>query len=147
MWHHVPGRVDSHKGQITVTLHFSDLFAVVTNLQILQVNFIVCVLSRPVESLSPGVISEPVADEIRITLYIMMSARSSSREQNSRRVNEKNVDSLRRQVLVFLRESQVLDDGKVSSSHQQTRNSDSRQNCKNRSCQPLPPLLQAPQGY
>lgn len=34
MWHHVPGCMDSHKGQITVTLHFSDLL-VVTNFQVL----------------------------------------------------------------------------------------------------------------
>lgn len=68
MWHHVPGCMDSHEGQITVALYFSDLLAVVTNFQVLQVNFVVTVLPRPVESLSPSVISEPIADEIRVTL-------------------------------------------------------------------------------
>lgn len=35
MWHHVPGCMDSHEGQITVALYFSDLLAVVTNFQVL----------------------------------------------------------------------------------------------------------------
>lgn len=68
MWHHVPSCMDSHKSQIAMTLYFSDFLAVVTNLQVLQVNFIVCILSRPVESFSPSVVSKPVADEIRVTL-------------------------------------------------------------------------------
>lgn len=61
--------MDSHEGQITVALYFSDLLAVVTNLQVLQFNFVVFVFSGPVESLSPSVISKPIADEIRVTLF------------------------------------------------------------------------------
>ena len=62
------GCVQSDEGEISARLDRPDLGAVVAQLQILDGRFAVGRLAGPLESVRPGLIAQPVADVIRVTL-------------------------------------------------------------------------------
>lgn len=67
--HHVSSTVETHKGKVAVRLDLANLLALVFILlddQVLQWKRRVLLLSRPLESLGPGLVTKPVADEVRI---------------------------------------------------------------------------------
>lgn len=64
----MPSSIDSHERQVAMTLHLSNLPPIITKLQFCEIDLVVGLLSRPIESLGPCIVSEPVADEIRVTL-------------------------------------------------------------------------------
>lgn len=66
--HHMPSSVDSHERQVARALHLSNLPPVLAKCQFGEINLIVGLLSSPIETFGPCIISEPVADEIRVTL-------------------------------------------------------------------------------
>jgi len=56
------------KSQVAARLDIASLLAVRVQLESLEGCSGVVFMSRPFEGISPGLVSEPVADEIRITL-------------------------------------------------------------------------------
>lgn len=67
---HVAGAVDPHEGEVAVGLDLTDLLALVLvllHLEVLQLGRGILGLSRPFESLGPGLVAEPVADVVGIT--------------------------------------------------------------------------------
>lgn len=60
--------IDSHERQVAVTLHLSNLPPININSQFGEIGLVVGLFSRPIERFGPCIISEPVADEIRIAL-------------------------------------------------------------------------------
>ena len=61
------GGVNPHKGEIALALDLANLVAVTTKLQRGAANFLVGLASRPLESVGPCGVAQPVADEISIT--------------------------------------------------------------------------------
>ena len=59
----------SHECEIAVVLDFANLSAVTAELQIFERDFVVSLLPRPFEGLSPSLIPKPVANKIRIALH------------------------------------------------------------------------------
>ena len=106
--------VKSHECEITVVLDFTNLSAVTAELQILECHFVVSLLPRPFESLSPSLVSKPVANKVRITLgQGLVSA-------------ERNVicyvRNLRRKSVWASFQGSLAPSGeKASSNHQQTK--------------------------
>lgn len=64
----MPCSMKSHECEVTVVLDFANLPAIPAELQIFECHFVVSFLSRPFESLGPGLVPKPVADEVRVTL-------------------------------------------------------------------------------
>ena len=60
--------VKSHKCEVTLVLYFSGLSAIATEPQILECHFVVSLLPRPFEGLSPSLVAKPVADKVRVAL-------------------------------------------------------------------------------
>ena len=58
----------SHECEITVVLDFANLSAITAKFQILKCHFVVSFLARPFESLGPCLITQPVANKVRIAL-------------------------------------------------------------------------------
>ena len=66
IWHHVAGAKDLHEGEIPTCLHLSRLVTVL-ELQILDLGLVISGLTRPLQSLGPTLVSEPVADKVSIS--------------------------------------------------------------------------------
>ena len=69
-WDHVATAVEAHEGEVAVGLNLADLLTnvlVLLNDKILQLGIGELGLAGPLESLRPGLVAEPVADEIGIT--------------------------------------------------------------------------------
>lgn len=64
----MPSSMNFHERQVAVTLHLSNLPFIIKESQLSEINLVVGLLSRPIESFGPCIVSEPVADEIRVTL-------------------------------------------------------------------------------
>lgn len=67
---HVATAVQTHKGEVAVRLHLSDLLALVLILldhKVLQLGRGELLLAGPLKSLGPGLVTEPVADKIGVT--------------------------------------------------------------------------------
>lgn len=64
------GSVHSHKREIATTLDLADFPAVTIKLQILELDIVVRLLAGPLERFGPGVVAEPIADEIGVALCI-----------------------------------------------------------------------------
>ena len=60
--------VKSHECEITVVLDFTNLSTITAELQVLERHFVVSLLPRPFEGLSPSLVSKPVAYEVCIAL-------------------------------------------------------------------------------
>lgn len=60
------GSKDLHKGEVATRLDLTPLLAIL-KLQITELDLVEGLLTGPLESLGPGVVSEPVADEVGIT--------------------------------------------------------------------------------
>lgn len=60
--------VKSHERQISVALDFASLSAITAEFQILECHFVVSLLPRPVQGLSPSLVPKPVADKVCIAL-------------------------------------------------------------------------------
>lgn len=58
----------SHECEITVALDFARLSAITAELQILECHFVVSLLPRPLQGLSPSSVPKPVANKVCITL-------------------------------------------------------------------------------
>lgn len=65
---HVSSGVNFHKCQVPITLHLSNLPSIIAKGQILEVNLVVGMFSRPIQPLGPRVIPQPVADEVGVPL-------------------------------------------------------------------------------
>jgi hypothetical protein len=63
---HVTCTKDLEEGEVSAVLNLSILVAVI-KLDVLDAGLVEVLLTRPLESLSPGLVSEPVADEVSIT--------------------------------------------------------------------------------
>jgi hypothetical protein len=63
--HHVTSLLDSHESQVAAALDLSNLL--VANLEVSKRDLVEVLLARPLELLSPGVVSKPVADEVGVT--------------------------------------------------------------------------------
>lgn len=61
--------VESHEGKVAITLDLSNLLPISTKLEILQFDLIVSLLTRPFQCLGPSLITQPIADEVRVTLH------------------------------------------------------------------------------
>jgi hypothetical protein len=57
---------DLEKGEVSAVLNLSILITVI-KLDVLDAGLVEVLLTRPLESLSPGLVSKPVADEVGIT--------------------------------------------------------------------------------
>ena len=62
------GSVKPHERKIATTLDFTNLLAVTTKLQCFELNFIVCLLTWPLKGFGPGLVAQPVADEVGVSL-------------------------------------------------------------------------------
>ena len=58
----------SDECEITVILDFTNFSTITAELQILERHFVVSLLPRPFEGLSPSLVPKPVAYEVRIAL-------------------------------------------------------------------------------
>lgn len=58
----------SHEREITVVLDFPNLPTITAELQILECHFVVSLLARPFEGLSPSLVPKPIANKVRIAL-------------------------------------------------------------------------------
>ena len=74
---HVSRAVDPHEREVAARFNFSDRSAVAVKLQEAPVDLVVSSLARPFESLGPGFVAEPVADEISIALHVLLALLSS----------------------------------------------------------------------
>ena len=59
------GAIDLHEGEISTGLHLSG-FVAILELQVLDLGFVISGLARPLQSLGPTLVSEPVADKVSI---------------------------------------------------------------------------------
>ena len=75
-------RMNSHERQIATIFYLSNLPPVLTESQFLEVDLIVGVFPRPIKRFGPCVISQPVADEVRVTLWVRMSIRRTRRDNH-----------------------------------------------------------------
>lgn len=64
-WDHVSGAENAHEGKVTRGLDSSGLLLL--QLQILSLGLLVVLGSRPLKRISPSTVTEPVADEVRIS--------------------------------------------------------------------------------
>ena len=74
------GGKQSHECEVAAALDLSDLASVAVKVQITTLDFVERLLARPLKSLSPGFVTEPVADVIGVTLWGELSAVYSSQE-------------------------------------------------------------------
>jgi hypothetical protein len=65
-WNHVACAIDSHKGEVTAALDLARLLTAI-KLQRLTLSLVEVFLTWPFEGLGPGLVTEPVADEVSIT--------------------------------------------------------------------------------
>lgn len=78
-------RMNSHERQITTTFNLSNLPPIFAESQVLELDLIVGVFPRPIKRFGPCVVSQPVADEVRVTLRVRISiieCSATSREKN-----------------------------------------------------------------
>lgn len=69
-WHHVAGAKDAHESEVAAGLDLADLLAlvlVVHDLKVFQLGFSKLLVAGPFKGLGPGLVAEPVADEVGIT--------------------------------------------------------------------------------
>lgn len=62
--------MESHEGEVTACLDGTNLGTVIEKLEVLKRSLIVSLLSRPLKGGGPGEITEPVADEVCVTLEL-----------------------------------------------------------------------------
>ncbi len=60
--------MQSHKSEVSTALDFTNLPPIIVELQVFELNLVVGFLAWPLECFGPGVISEPIANEIRVAL-------------------------------------------------------------------------------
>lgn len=63
-------RVESHEGEIAIALDLTDLLTTTTKLQVLEPSLVIGFLTRPLKRFGPCMVTEPVADEVCVTLFI-----------------------------------------------------------------------------
>lgn len=79
--HHMAPGMKSHECQIAATLDLTNLPAVTAKLQGLELDLVVSLLPRPVKSLGPCLVTQPVADEVSVALrFISKPIRSTTWE-------------------------------------------------------------------
>lgn len=66
--HHVSGGMESHESEIAAGFHLANLFAITAQLQVLRLGLVVRLLTGPLESFGPGLVTQPIADEVGVTL-------------------------------------------------------------------------------
>ena len=66
--HHVAGSMNSQEGEVATALDNTDLVSVTIHSQVSELGAVESFLARPLQSLGPGFVTEPVADEVGITL-------------------------------------------------------------------------------
>jgi len=64
--YHVAGPEDLEEGKVTTVFNLT-VFLTTAKFDVLNISLVESLLPRPFESLGPGLVSEPVADEISIT--------------------------------------------------------------------------------
>ena len=64
---HVATGVQPHEGEVTARLDLTDLLAVAIDLEVLHRGVLEALLARPLQSLGPGLVAEPVADVVGVT--------------------------------------------------------------------------------
>jgi len=69
----VASRVESHEGEIAIALNLANLLAVTAKLQILESDLVISLLTGPLKCFSPCTVTEPVADEVCVTLIMKVS--------------------------------------------------------------------------
>ena len=71
-WYHMASRMESHEGEIAIALDLTDLLTTTTTtkLQVLEPSLIIGFLTRPLKRFGPCMVTEPVADEVCVTLFI-----------------------------------------------------------------------------
>ena len=67
-WHHVTTRMKSHERKVAAALNRTGLPTASAKFEIGQVGRVVRLLSGPLERFGPGLVAEPVADEVRVAL-------------------------------------------------------------------------------
>lgn len=65
--HHVTCTVDLHEGEVATGLDLAVFLRVPVNLERLNLSLLETLLARPLESVGPSLVAEPVADEVGIT--------------------------------------------------------------------------------
>ena len=71
------GSIHSQKRKVATTLDLANLPAIAIELQILELDVIVGLLTRPLERFGPGAVTQPVADEVGVTLCLSAVCRVS----------------------------------------------------------------------
>ena len=65
-----------HESEITAALHLANLLAVAPKRQVLRLSLVVCCLPWPWKGFSPCLITQPVANEVGISLSQISITRS-----------------------------------------------------------------------
>lgn len=65
--HHVATSVEPHEGEVARGLDGASGLAVLKEGEVLERSLLVALLARPLESLGPGKVTEPVADEVSVS--------------------------------------------------------------------------------
>jgi hypothetical protein len=61
--------MNPHKREVTTALDLTNLTAASYDLEILEFSLLEALLARPFQSISPGLVAEPVANEVCVTLF------------------------------------------------------------------------------
>ena len=109
--HHVAAGVQAHKRKVAVALDLARLAARAAELEVLEGQRRKLLLAGPLERLAPGLVAEPVADEVGVTLMEMLAHVLVSCERNLRRRSRRE----------SARECQGRGGGRAASSHPGTR--------------------------
>ena len=65
--------MESHESEVATTLDLTDLPPTSPELQILHFNFVVGLFTGPFKRFSPGLITQPIANEVCIALDSMLA--------------------------------------------------------------------------
>ena len=60
--------VEPHKSEVAAAFNLTGLLAVTAEFEIAEFDFVEGLLAGPLERFGPGVVTEPVADEVSVTL-------------------------------------------------------------------------------
>lgn len=66
---HVPGRMDPHKREVAATFHLADFPSMATESEGSDVDLVISFFSGPIERFRPGIISQPIAYKVSVTLH------------------------------------------------------------------------------
>ena len=66
---HVPGRMDPHKREVAAAFHLADFPSLAAKSEGADIDLIISFLPRPIERFRPGIISQPIADKVSVTLH------------------------------------------------------------------------------